>query len=63
MAVGRKQVTDSPNSYGLYSISQVQALNVGTPLLAKDPVNGKFKLTVGLEKSTNLVNFSLMPKI
>ena len=51
---------NSPNSYGLYSLSQVQALHVGTPLLAKDPISGKFKLTVGVEKSTNLVNFSPM---
>ncbi|MEY4245032.1 MAG: hypothetical protein RLZZ245_2617, partial [Verrucomicrobiota bacterium] len=60
MATGRTQVTDSPNNYGLYSLSQVQALHVGTPLLTKDPVSGKFKLTVGVEKSTNLVNFSPM---
>ena len=60
MATGRAQVTDSPNSYGLYSLSQVQALHVGTPLLAKDSATGKFKLTIGVEKSTNLVNFSPM---
>jgi hypothetical protein len=39
----------------------VQSLNVGTPLLAKNPATGKFKLTVGVEKSTNLVNFTPMP--
>jgi hypothetical protein len=60
MATGRAQVTDSPNNYGLYSLSQVQALHVGTPLLAKDSATGKFKLTIGVEKSTNLVNFSPM---
>jgi hypothetical protein len=60
MATGRTQVTDSPNNYGLYNLSQVQALHVGTPLLAKDSATGKFKLTVGVEKSTNLVNFSPM---
>ncbi len=60
MATGRAQVTDSPNNYGLYSLSQVQALHVGTPLLAKDSTTGKFKLTIGVEKSTNLVNFSPM---
>jgi hypothetical protein len=58
--VGRDQVANSPNSYGLYSLSQVQALHVGTPLLAKDLASGKFKLTIGVEKSTNLVNFSPM---
>ena len=60
MATGRAQVTDFPNNYGLYNLSQVQALHVGTPLLAKDSATGKFKLTIGVEKSTNLVNFSPM---
>ena len=60
MATGRTQVTDFPNNYGLYSLSQVQALHVGTPLLTKDSASGKFKLTIGVEKSTNLVNFSPM---
>ena len=50
----------NPNNYGLYSLSQVQALHVGTPLLAKDSATGKFKLTIGVEKSTNLVDFSPM---
>jgi hypothetical protein len=54
-------IISSPNSYGLYSLSQMQALNVGAPLLAKDPVSGKFKLTIGVEKSNNLVNFLPMP--
>jgi hypothetical protein len=53
-------IISSPNSYGLYNLSQVQALHVGTPLLAKDSATGKFKLTIGVEKSTNLVNFSPM---
>jgi hypothetical protein len=53
-------IINSPNTYGLYSLSQVQALHVGTPLLMRDSVSGKFKLTVGVEKSTNLVDFSPM---
>jgi hypothetical protein len=57
---GDADVLANPNNYGLYSFSQVQALHVGTPLIAKDPASGKFKLTVGVEKSTNLVNFSPM---
>jgi hypothetical protein len=57
---GDADVLANPNNYGLYSLSQVQALHVGTPLLAKDSATGKFKLTVGVEKSTNLVNFSPM---
>ena len=59
--LGREDVTNAPNTYGLYNLSQVQALNVGTPLLAKDSATGKFKLTVKAKKSTDLVNFSDMP--
>jgi len=59
--VGRADVTSSPNTYQLYDLSQVQSLNVGTPLLVKNPTTGKFKLTVGVEKSTNLENFTPMP--
>lgn len=61
MQAGRTQVTDSPNNYGLYRLNQVQALNVGTPLLTKDPVSGKFKLTIGVKKSTDLTTFSAFP--
>jgi hypothetical protein len=61
MATGRTQVTDSPNSYGLYSLAQVQALHVGTPLLAKDPVSGKFKLTIGAKKSADLTIYTALP--
>jgi hypothetical protein len=60
IAFGRSEVIDSPNSYGLYSLSQVQALNVNTPLLSKDPVSGNFKLTIEVEKSTNLTKFTPM---
>jgi hypothetical protein len=59
--LGREDVTNAPNTYGLYNLSQVQALNVGTPLLAKDSATGKFKLTVKAKKSTDLVNYSDMP--
>jgi hypothetical protein len=61
MAFGRSQVTDSPNAYGLYSLSQIQALNVNTPLLSMDPVSRKFKLTIEVEKSANLTNFTPVP--
>jgi len=49
------------NSAGLYTANQLQALNVGTPLLAKDPLSGLFKLTIGVRKSTNLLDFSPFP--
>ena len=58
---GTDSVIADPNSHGLYSLSQVQGLHVDAPLLAKDPTNGKFKLTIGIAKSTDLVNFSPMP--
>lgn len=41
-------------SAGLYTTAQVRALNVGVPLLTKDATTGKFKLTIGVQKSTNL---------
>ena len=57
----RAEIIDSPNAHGLYSLSQVQALNVGTPLLARDAASGKFKLTVKAKKSTDLKTFSDLP--
>ena len=42
------------NGAGLYTTSQVQALNVGVPVLTKDTGTGKFKLTIGVKKTTNL---------
>ena len=46
------------NGAGLYTMSQIQALNVGTPLLAKDPLSNLFRLTIGVQKSTDLTQFS-----
>lgn len=46
---------------GLYRTSDVQALNVDVPLLTRNPATGEFKLTFGLEKSTNLTNFAPFP--
>ncbi len=42
------------NTANLYNPTQVQALNVGVPLLTKDPATDKFKLTLGVQKSPNL---------
>ncbi|OYV04236.1 MAG: hypothetical protein CFE26_17975, partial [Verrucomicrobiales bacterium VVV1] len=36
-------------------------LNVGTPLLARNPVTGGFTLTLGIEKSTTLQGGSFLP--
>lgn len=52
---------DNANGAGYYTLPQVQALNVGTPLIQRIPATGQFKLTIGLEKSTDLSNFSLYP--
>lgn len=49
------------NATGLYSASQLQAMNPGTPLLPRDPGSGAFKLTIGAGKSVDLMNFELLP--
>lgn len=46
---------------GLYTQAQLQALSVGTPLIACDPITGMVKLTIGLKKSVDLVNFNSLP--
>jgi alpha-tubulin suppressor-like RCC1 family protein len=46
---------------GLYTLSQMQALQVGVPLLTKDPATGLFKLTIGVLKSTDLNHFTPLP--
>ena len=51
---GRNDVINAPNTYNLYTLSQVQGLNAGATLLTVDAVTGKFKLTLGMEKSANL---------
>lgn len=53
-------VPDPANTNSLYTLAQVQALNVGSPLLAKG-TNGQFKLTVAVQKATNLTNFTAFP--
>ena len=45
---------NAPNTFSLYTLSQVQALNVGTPLLTRDAGSGQFKLTIGVKKTTAL---------
>lgn len=49
------------NGAGLYTAAQVQTLNAGTPLLTRDE-NGVFKLTIGLQKTSNLpTGFAAFP--
>ncbi len=61
IGTGIAAVTNSPNAYGLYSLSQVEALNVGNPLLQKNATNGLFTLTIGVQKATNLLDFLAFP--
>lgn len=54
-------LNNGANSANLYTPGQVQALNVGTPLLARNPATGGFTLTLGIEKSTTLQGGSFQP--
>ena len=49
------------NSAGLFTQSQLGALNVPSPLLARNPTTGEFTLTIGVEKSTTLTSFTPFP--
>jgi hypothetical protein len=60
-ALGQADVTNAPNTHGLYNLSQVQALNVDAPLLTREAGNNKFKLTIKVKKSTDLKTFSAFP--
>ena len=51
---GQNDVTSAPNSYSLYTLSQVQTLNASTPLLTKNPSTGQFKLTIGVQQTPSL---------
>jgi hypothetical protein len=60
-AAGQNDVINSPNAYSLYTLSQVQNLNVGVPLLQRDPTTSEFTLTIGVDQSTNLTNWTPLP--
>lgn len=51
----------SANTNGLYTTSQVQALHVGSPLLARDPASGIVTLTLQLYQSADLLYYEPMP--
>ncbi|MCX6847502.1 MAG: choice-of-anchor D domain-containing protein [Verrucomicrobia bacterium] len=42
------------SSANLYTTGQIQALNINTPLLTRNPTTGVFTLTIGIQKSTTL---------
>jgi hypothetical protein len=48
------------NAAGLYSGSQLQAMNPGTPLLPRNPDGGNFKLTISAARSPDLMDFELL---
>lgn len=58
---GIASVQADPNTFDLYDLAQVHALHVDAPLLVRDPNSGQFTLTLGLKKSTNLVDFTAFP--
>ena len=58
---GQNDVINSPNAYSLYTLSQLQNLNVGVPLLQRDSATGEFTLTIGVDQSTNLTNWTPLP--
>jgi hypothetical protein len=49
------------NAAGLYTPSQVQALYVGQPMIQRDGQTGRFTLTLGLEKSSDLASYTPFP--
>lgn len=49
------------NTAGYYTTAQIQALNVGMPLIQKDSTTGAFTLTIGVQKSTDLSTFLPFP--
>lgn len=53
------------NSAGLFTQSQLQlqALEISTPLMVKDPVTGMVTLTLALERSTDLKTFTPFPAV
>ncbi len=52
---------NNANGAGLFTEAQLQALSVNSPLLTRDPLTGLFTLTIGIEKSTDLINFLPFP--
>ena len=49
------------NGAGLYNASQIQTLNVGTPLLQRNAGTGLFTLKIAVTKSMDLLHFDSFP--
>ncbi|HEY9155475.1 MAG TPA: hypothetical protein VIM69_10110 [Opitutaceae bacterium] len=58
---GQADVTSNPTAYSLYSLTQLQNLQVGTPVITKDTTTGKWKITITLQKSTDLTTYTPFP--
>jgi hypothetical protein len=61
LQVNDSDVLADPNSYDLYTLSQVRTLHVDTPLLSRDSATGNFSLFLGLQKSADLNHFTPFP--
>ena len=46
---------------GLFTLSQIQAIHINIPTLHKNSGSGLFKLKIGIQQSTDLINFSPFP--
>ena len=55
---GQQSVTANPNTYGLYTTSQIQNMAVGGLVLTRQ-VGGGFVLNYDIEQSTDLQNWSI----
>lgn len=53
--------TPAASAAGLHTTSQIQAMNIGIPLISKNATSGQFELTIGLHKSTDLQTFQQFP--
>ncbi len=58
---GQADVTGNPNTFNLYTLTEVESLNLVPPILSRDPVTQKWKLTIEIQRSTNLINYTTLP--
>ncbi len=61
ITTGQNNILNDPNAFNHYNLSQIQALNVGVPLLQRNPATDVFTLTIGVKKSTDLTTFDPFP--
>ena len=51
-------VGNNASGLGLYSATDIQTIALTTPVLEKNQATGTFRLSIGIEKSTNLVSWT-----